>query len=56
MYGKFNSSVLEGEDIVADIHLHLQAMGKWVSAKDIVCYRATLEFQARLKVKKVISE
>jgi hypothetical protein len=51
MYGKFNSSVLEDEDIAADIHLHLQFLGKFVSAKDIVRYVATPEFQARLKVK-----
>ncbi|THU96958.1 hypothetical protein K435DRAFT_858028 [Dendrothele bispora CBS 962.96] len=38
-YGKSNVSILEDEDLAADIHLHLQ----------------TLEFQARLKVKKKIS-
>ncbi|KAJ7582422.1 hypothetical protein C8J56DRAFT_1097698 [Mycena floridula] len=55
-YGKFNSSILEDKDIADDIHLHLQSLGKWVSAADVVRYVATPEFQARLKTKKVISE
>lgn len=55
-YGKHNSSVLEDEDIAGAIHLHLQSLGKWVSAKDIARYTATPEFQARLKVKRTITE
>ncbi|SJL08507.1 uncharacterized protein ARMOST_11871 [Armillaria ostoyae] len=55
-YGKFNSSVLEDEDIAQDIHVHLQSLGKWISAMDIVRYVATPEFQARLRVKKGITE
>ncbi|KAJ7201409.1 hypothetical protein GGX14DRAFT_400169 [Mycena pura] len=47
-YGQFNSSILSDKDIADDIHLHLQSLGKWVSAKSIVDYVATPEFQARL--------
>ncbi|KAJ3780523.1 hypothetical protein GGU10DRAFT_397774 [Lentinula aff. detonsa] len=54
-YGKFNSSILEDEDIADDIRLHLQSLGKWIRAEDIVHYVDTPEFRARLKVKKNIS-
>ncbi|KAF7311423.1 hypothetical protein MKEN_01044500 [Mycena kentingensis (nom. inval.)] len=54
-YGRYNSSILSDEDIAADIHLHLQALGKWVSAKDIVRYVRTPKFQACLRVKRDIS-
>ncbi|KAJ7061410.1 hypothetical protein C8F01DRAFT_1057921 [Mycena amicta] len=47
--------MLADEDITADIHLHLQSLGKWVSAKQIVRYIRTPEFQARLRVKRDIS-
>ncbi|KAJ7199273.1 hypothetical protein C8J57DRAFT_1104629, partial [Mycena rebaudengoi] len=55
MYGRFNSSIMSDEDIAGDIHIHLQSLGKWVSAKDIVRYVATPEFQARLRVKRKIT-
>ncbi|KAJ7309359.1 hypothetical protein DFH08DRAFT_1050065 [Mycena albidolilacea] len=55
MYGRFNSSILLDEDIAGDIHIHLQSLGKWVTAKDIVRYVATPEFQARLRIKRKIS-
>ncbi|KAJ7711523.1 hypothetical protein B0H16DRAFT_1251327, partial [Mycena metata] len=54
-YGQFNSSILSDEDIAGDIHLHLQSLGKFVSAKAIVQYVATPEFQARLSVKRKIT-
>ncbi|KAJ3739854.1 hypothetical protein EV360DRAFT_28866, partial [Lentinula raphanica] len=54
-YGKFNSSVLEDEDLANDIHLHLQSLGKWIRADDIVRYVATAEFQQRFTLKKGIS-
>ncbi|KAJ6579051.1 hypothetical protein DFH09DRAFT_913409 [Mycena vulgaris] len=54
MYGHFNSSIMADEDVAGDIHLHLQSLGKWVSATDIVRYVATPEFQARLSVKRKI--
>ncbi|KAJ7845565.1 hypothetical protein B0H13DRAFT_1536830, partial [Mycena leptocephala] len=55
MYSRFNSSIMSDEDVAGDIHLHLQSLGKWVSAKDIVRYIATPEFQARLNVKRKIT-
>ncbi|KAJ7495116.1 hypothetical protein FB451DRAFT_1008973, partial [Mycena latifolia] len=51
MYGCFNSSIMADEDVAGDIHLHLQSLGKWVSANEIVRYVATPEFQAHLSVK-----
>ncbi|KAJ3743043.1 hypothetical protein DFH05DRAFT_1536122 [Lentinula detonsa] len=54
-YGKFNTSIIEDEDIAADIHLHLLSLGKWIRAEDIVHYVGTPEFQAHLKIKKGIS-
>ncbi|KDQ58815.1 hypothetical protein JAAARDRAFT_193331 [Jaapia argillacea MUCL 33604] len=33
-YGKFNSSVLEDEDLAQEIHLHLQGKGKFVIRKN----------------------
>lgn len=35
-YGKFNSSVLDDEDLANEIQLHLQTLGPWFSAADIV--------------------
>jgi hypothetical protein len=55
MYGRFRWSILADEDVAGDIHLHLQSLGKWVSAKDIAKYVATPEFQARLSVKRTIT-
>ncbi|KAJ6455552.1 hypothetical protein C8R47DRAFT_934077, partial [Mycena vitilis] len=55
MYGRFNASIMSDEDIAGDIHLHLQSLGKWVSAKEIVRYVATPDFQARLSVKRKIT-
>ena len=55
-YGKGNVSILEDEDICNNTQLHLQSLGKWVSAMDIVCYIDTPEFQAHLKLKRSISE
>ncbi|KAJ3832712.1 hypothetical protein F5878DRAFT_519845, partial [Lentinula raphanica] len=54
-YGKFNSSVLEDEDLSNDIHLHLQSLGKWIRAENLVHYVLTPEFQQRFKLKKGIS-
>ncbi|KAF9000389.1 hypothetical protein BDZ89DRAFT_1121659 [Hymenopellis radicata] len=55
MYGRINSSILSDEDVAGDIHLHLQSLGKFVSAKAIVRFVATPEFQARLRVKRNIT-
>ena len=36
IYGKWNVSLLEDEDLSQEIHLHLQSLGKFVKAMDIV--------------------
>jgi hypothetical protein len=45
-YSKWHLDIHLDEDLVGDIHMHLQLLGKWVSAKDITQYVATPEFQA----------
>jgi hypothetical protein len=55
-YGCKNSSILEDEDIRNDIELHLQSLGKWITAMDIVRYVDSPEFQSRLRLKKSITE
>jgi hypothetical protein len=54
-YGKWNVSLLEDEDFAQDIHLHLQSIGKYVKALDIVDYLNTPEMKAKYKLKKPIS-
>ncbi|KAJ6522151.1 hypothetical protein B0H19DRAFT_973643 [Mycena capillaripes] len=54
-YGRFNLSILSDEDIAGDIFLHLESLGKFVSAKVIVGYVASPEFQARLRIERKIS-
>ncbi|KAF7297005.1 hypothetical protein MIND_00932800 [Mycena indigotica] len=54
-FGQFSSSLLSDEDVAGAIHLHLQGLGKWVSANQIARYVRTPEFQARLRVKRNIS-
>ena len=55
-YGKFTTSTLEDEDIQHDIEIHLQSLGKWIKASNIIAYVDSPEFQARLKVKRSITE
>jgi len=54
-YGRWNVSLLEDEDLAQEIHLHLQGIGKYVKAMDIVHYLDTPEMKTRLKLKKTIS-
>ncbi|KAJ7447331.1 hypothetical protein B0H11DRAFT_2335656 [Mycena galericulata] len=54
-YGKFNGSVLEDEDLAQEIHLHLQSVGKFVAAQDIVNYMASDEMKTRFNLKHGIS-
>lgn len=56
LYGRWNSSILEDEDLAQEIHLHLQGIGQYVSAADIVRYVATDEMQERLNLKKTITQ
>jgi hypothetical protein len=38
IYGTWNSSVLDDEDFTSELQLHLQSIGKYVRAMDIVHY------------------
>ena len=55
IYGWWNTSLLQDEDLAQKIHVHLQGIGKFVNAMDIVHYLDTLEMKASLKLKKGIS-
>lgn len=56
IYGRWNSSILDDEDLAMEILLHLQGIGKYVRALDIVHYLQTPEMKARLNLSKPISE
>ncbi|KAK0444510.1 uncharacterized protein EV420DRAFT_1484630 [Desarmillaria tabescens] len=45
-YGKHNSFILEDEDLANKIHLHLQGLGKYIKAQDIINYLAQPSVQA----------
>ena len=55
LYGQWNVSMLEDEGLAEEIHLHLQSIGKYVKAMDIVHYLDTPEMKERLDRKKTIS-
>jgi hypothetical protein len=54
-YGLFNTSVLDDEDIAQEIILHLQSIGEYFSAQDIVKFTSTPDMMLRLKLKRPIS-
>jgi hypothetical protein len=54
IYGTWNTSILEDEDFRQELELHLQGIGKYVSAVDIVHYVDQLEVKARHKLTKTI--
>ena len=45
IYGRWNVSLLEDEDLAQEIHLHLQSIGQFVKAADIVHYLNTPEMK-----------
>jgi hypothetical protein len=49
---KGSKSALDDEDLAQEIHLHLQSIGKYIKAADIVHFLNTPEMLARLKRKK----
>ncbi|OAX30645.1 hypothetical protein K503DRAFT_751027, partial [Rhizopogon vinicolor AM-OR11-026] len=55
IYGTWNSSILEEEDFAQELLLHLQGIGKYVRAMDIVEYLDREEVKSRLKLTKTIS-
>jgi hypothetical protein len=54
-YGRWNSSILADEDLSQEIHLHLQSLGPYVSAMDIVRFMDSPEMRTRLDIKKSIT-
>jgi hypothetical protein len=54
-YGSWRQSVLDDEDITQEIFLHLQSLGKFISANDVVHFLSTDEMHQRLNLKKPIS-
>jgi hypothetical protein len=55
LYGCWNVSLLEDEDLAQEIHLHLQGIGKYIKAMDIVHFLDTPKMKARPNLKKTIS-
>jgi hypothetical protein len=55
IYGTSNSSILEDEDFVQELLLHLQGIRKYVRAMDIVEYMGTPDVLVHLKLTKTIS-
>jgi hypothetical protein len=54
-YGMWSSSRLEDPDIANEIHEHLQSVGKYVRAQDIVDYLDKEDVKTRFGMKKTIS-
>lgn len=54
-HGWWNVSVLEDEDIVCQIRAHLETIGKYARAEDVVEFLADAETRSRLGVPKAIS-
>ncbi|KDQ59387.1 hypothetical protein JAAARDRAFT_126499 [Jaapia argillacea MUCL 33604] len=55
LYGAWSASMLDKGDLAQEIHAHLQSIGKWVSATDIVRFLDTDEIKSRYGLKRTIS-
>jgi hypothetical protein len=55
-YGNWNESMLVNEDIASDINIHLQELGKNISAKKVVEFLARPDVKERHGITKNISE
>lgn len=53
-YGVWNESLLDDEDFVSELTLHLQSVGKYVCAADIISYLAQLEVKERLGLERPV--
>jgi hypothetical protein len=42
-YGKFTESILDDEDLAQEIHMHLQSLGPYICAQDVVNYMGSEE-------------
>jgi hypothetical protein len=54
-FGGWNVSLLEDDDLAMAIQLHLQGIGKYVKAMDIVTYLSSPDIQQRFGLTKTIS-
>ncbi|KAH7333693.1 hypothetical protein B0J17DRAFT_676500 [Rhizoctonia solani] len=53
-HGSWNKSILEDKDIAQEIKLHLQQLGKYACAEDVVQFLLHPETRAQLNIPKVI--
>ena len=56
VYGTWQPSLLEHEDLAQELHLYLQTKGKYVRAQDLVDYLDIPEVKTRFKLKRTITE
>jgi hypothetical protein len=54
-YGVWNVSMLEDEDLAQAIHLHLQSLGPYIRAQDVVDFMKKPEIAEQFNLKKGIS-
>jgi hypothetical protein len=54
-FGRGNKSAVDDEDLAQDIHLHLQSVGKYIKAEDIVQYCSAPDVLERMKRTRSIS-
>jgi hypothetical protein len=52
LYGCWNVSLLDDGDLAQEIHAHLQSIGKYVKAMDIVHFLDTPDVKERYRLKK----
>jgi hypothetical protein len=55
LYGSWNTSIIEDEDFASELLLHLQGIGKYVWAMDIVEYVDHPEVKSQFGLTKTIS-
>jgi hypothetical protein len=56
IYGTWNKSRVDDEGLKQELFTHLQSIGKYISAMDVVCYMAQPDVQKRYGMKKGITE
>lgn len=53
--GKWKSSIIDNEELASELNLHLQTVGKFVKAGDLVQYLSCPDVQEQFQLKKTIS-
>jgi hypothetical protein len=53
-YGRWNSSTLDDEDLMQELNLHLQSVGKWICAQDVVRFMNQEHIKDKLQLKQTI--